>query len=91
MQQHLNTIIFCAAGIIDESTYRPELDIWKACSMELEGFGTLSDPKGNIKIASKIALGKNHRRQSNKQGLTGLGYRIAGLVGMNVKYDISQA
>ena len=45
--------------------------------MELEGFGTLSDPKGNIKIASK--------------GLTGLGYRIAGLVGMNVKYDISQA
>ena len=77
-----------AAGIIDESTCRRELDIWKALSMILEGFGTFSDPKGNIKIASKVALGENHGKKSMKEGLTGLRYRITGPNGMDVKHVV---
>ena len=51
-----------STGIIDESIYQQELDIWKVISMELKGFGTLNDPKGNIKIASKFALAKEINR-----------------------------
>ena len=54
--------------------------------MESEWFGTLSDPKGGIKIASMFALGENHRKQSNKQCLTRLGYRIASTNGMDLKH-----
>ena len=45
----------------------------------------LSDPKGNIKIAFKFALGKNHGKKSNKEGLTRLGYKITGPNGMDIK------
>jgi hypothetical protein len=54
--------------------------------MKLEWFGTLSDPKGVIKIASMFALGENHGKQLNKQCLTGLGYRIAGMNGIDLKH-----
>jgi hypothetical protein len=74
----------------NELTYQHELEIWIAFSMELEGFGTLtlSDPKGNIIMASKFALGKNYGKRSCKQGLTGLGYRITCPNGMNVEHVI---
>ena len=54
--------------------------------MELDGFGTLSDPKGNINITSMFALGKNHGKQSNTQGLTR--HRITDPNEMGVKHDV---
>ncbi len=55
--------------------------------MELEGFDNLSDQKGNIKIASKFALGKI-MEYNQISSLTGLGYRITGMNGMNVTHVI---
>ncbi len=48
--------------------------------MKLAGYVTLSDPKGNIQFASKFTLGES------KQGLAGIGCRIDGLIGMDVKH-----
>jgi len=48
--------------------------------LKLAGYVTLSDQKGNIQFASKFTLGES------KQGLAGLGCRIDGLIGMDVKH-----
>jgi hypothetical protein len=55
--------LYCSAKIINELTYQCELDNWIVFSMELEGFGTLSDPKGNHWFANKFALGKNYGKR----------------------------
>ncbi len=59
-------ILYRSSGIINASTETTRAWYLESMfSMKLEGFGTLSDPKGNIRIASKFVLGKNHENKSN--------------------------
>ena len=51
--------------------------------MKLAGFGTLSDPRGNIQFASKFTLGER------KQGLARIRCRIAGLDRIEVKHVVA--
>ena len=50
----------------------------------MKGFGALNDPKGTLGLHPSLRLQKN----STKEGLTGLGYRITGPNGMHVKHVI---
>ena len=53
-------------------------------SIELKGFGTSMIQRGILRLHPSLCL----QKKSTKEGLTGLGYRITGPIGMHVKHVV---